>query len=85
MGLETDFNRTFPILVNQDSSNGGEGGKQVELMDDADDEGSYPLANKSMERQILDLLIEADTRGLTGTVSPSFPSHSFLVTPLISK
>lgn len=65
--------------MNQDSSNGGEGGKQVELMDDADDdEGSYPLANKSMERQILDLLIEADTRGLTGTVSfPPFACHSF--------
>ena len=79
MGLETDFNRTFLYLVNQDSSNGGEGGKQVELMDDADDdEGSYPLANKSMERQILDLLIEADTRGLTGTVSfPPFACHSF--------
>ncbi|GAA6018706.1 hypothetical protein JCM11491_001273 [Sporobolomyces phaffii] len=33
--------------------------------DDDDDDHSYALANKSMQRQVLDLLLEADTRGLT--------------------
>lgn len=36
-----------------------------------DDDHSYPLANKSVQRQVLDLLIEADTRGLTNGVSLS--------------
>ncbi|GAA5926196.1 hypothetical protein JCM1841_001152 [Sporobolomyces salmonicolor] len=34
--------------------------------DDDVDDASYPLVTRSMERQILDLLMEADSRGLTG-------------------
>ncbi|GAA5970358.1 hypothetical protein JCM3765_000362 [Sporobolomyces pararoseus] len=33
--------------------------------EEEEDEHSYPLANTSMQRQVLDLLLEADTRGLT--------------------
>ncbi|GAA5869579.1 hypothetical protein JCM1840_004467 [Sporobolomyces johnsonii] len=39
----------------------------AQQQDDDDVDGvSYPLVTRSMERQILDLLMEADTRGLTG-------------------
>jgi hypothetical protein len=57
---------------------------QEEEEEEEDDEHSYPLSNKSMQKQVLDLLLEADTRGLTNIVRYFLPSTS-LISPHISR
>ncbi|GAA5943039.1 uncharacterized protein JCM15063_006281 [Sporobolomyces koalae] len=57
-----------PEIARSKSLEGGEqshSGRVAGEEEDDPDDLSYPLADKSMQRQILDLLLEADTRGLT--------------------
>ncbi|GAA5911965.1 uncharacterized protein JCM6883_000748 [Sporobolomyces salmoneus] len=55
-----DPDKLYKSKANRDDQEG-----EVAEEEEEDDEHSYPLANKSMQRQVLDLLLEADTRGLT--------------------
>jgi hypothetical protein len=72
---------------NQESDGQQEGENVVvaaEDQEEEDDEHSYPLSNKSMQKQVLDLLLEADTRGLTNIVRYFLPPHLPHLSPYLS-